>query len=452
MVDDDEKPKPVFYGSAGMAAAGMMPGRTSPPASEEEVNEAAEPEEEESVLEETFPEETEPVTDDGKSITDKEESTTEEEQVEEAPIPAFSGKYALVIGHTGAGDFGNGLDKLFLRLDGVRLAALTDCNAETYEESATHAAAPRGFSSYSAMLEREEDAELCCIAPSWTNERYDMLKAALEADKHILCGCPFTATLKEADELLALAEKKERRVAVTGLLRADPLIERFHSGREALIGNLLEMHVYGAMGIHSGGEDLIANSLPLLDLVRFFGGEPEFASSVVSREGMPVIADDSHEAESRDIGPLLGDAIHAQFLLESGVRVTFTSDSRMQNVVGRAGIRFVGTDATMRLYTDPTPSFSLQVESQPNESERSDPWTRWPAGKNGEENGAENPYQFVIKDWLSAIDGETEPVCSAENASKALEMAHAIWQSALTLKRAYFPLSNRLHPLAEESR
>ena len=439
---DDENPKHVIYGSAGMAAAGMIPGGTTSRAKIEEQPEHEESQEDVTSTADESPEDT---------PTDTEAEKVEQPEPVEVASPAYTGRYAVVIGHTGAGDFGNGLDRIFQRLDGVRLAALTDCNEETYEDTATNAAAPRGFSSYSAMLEREEGADLCCVAPSWTDQRFEMIQSALKADCHVICGSPFSQTLKEADELLTQAKEKGRQLAVTELLRCDPLISRFHAGSEALIGELLEMHVYGAMGSQAGGEDLIANALPLLDLVRWFGGEPEFASAIVSKDGYPAIPDDAHEAESRNLGRLLGDSIHAQFLLESGVRVTFTSDARMQNITGRAGIRFVGTEATMRLYTDPDVEFSLQVESSPNQAERSDPWTNWPAGK-GSESAATDPNRDIVLDWISAINENRAPLCSAENAMKALEMAHAIWQSAITLKRAYFPLSNRLHPLADESR
>lgn len=197
---------------------------------------------------------------------------------------------------------------------------------------------------------------------------------------------------------------------------------------------------------------MIANALPLFDLVRWFGGEPEFASATVSKQGYPAIPEDAHELKSRSLGRLLGDSIHAQFLLESGVRVTFTSDAQMQNIAGRAGIRFVGKEATMRLYTNPEIEFSIQFESRPNQAERSDPWTSWPAGTGRESAETETaPNRDIVLDWISAIEEKRDPLCSAENATKALEMAHAIWQSAITLKRAYFPLPNRLHPLADES-
>ena len=137
---DDENPKHVIYGSAGMAAAGMIPGSaTSRAKSEEQLEEGAANEENASFADEG--------SEDTQSGAGPKELEHPDPEPTEVVAPAFAGKYAVVIGHTGAGDFGDGLDRIFQRLDGVRLAALTDCNEETYEDTATNAAAPRGFSS-----------------------------------------------------------------------------------------------------------------------------------------------------------------------------------------------------------------------------------------------------------------------------------------------------------------
>jgi len=56
-----------------------------------------------------------------------------------------------------------------------------------------------------------------------------------------------------------------------------------------------------------------------------------------------------------------------------------------------------------------------------------------------------------VQDWLASIDEDREPKSSAQRSMKSLEMIHGVWQAGATMKRAYFPLTNRLHPLSEES-
>jgi hypothetical protein len=61
----------------------------------------------------------------------------------------------------------------------------------------------------------------------------------------------------------------------------------------------------------------------------------------------------------------------------------------------------------------------------------------------------ESPPQPVnaVTDWLAAIRANREPVCSARNAARAVEMVCAVYHAALSGSRATFPLKDRSHPL-----
>jgi hypothetical protein len=58
--------------------------------------------------------------------------------------------------------------------------------------------------------------------------------------------------------------------------------------------------------------------------------------------------------------------------------------------------------------------------------------------------------RLLVNDWLDAIRNDRAPQSSGDDGRKALEMVHGVWQAAVTMKRAYFPLVNRLHPLSED--
>lgn len=69
---------------------------------------------------------------------------------------------------------------------------------------------PEAVADLPSLLER---CELVVVAsPNFTH--FDIAKAALEAGKHVVIDKPFTATLEEADALIALAERKDRRLSV----------------------------------------------------------------------------------------------------------------------------------------------------------------------------------------------------------------------------------------------
>lgn len=442
--EDESKKQHGFFGSAGMAAAGMMT------ASRAKSNPAKE------VVAEEPPET-------GRELPPESEApAAEAEEIAggiAAPIdpPALSCRRAVIIGHTGAGDFGHGLSTLFQRLHGVRLCGLADLNGETVEDSRVEASAPLDYSDPAVML-REETPELVCVASSWTQQRFAQIKSALEAGAHVLTEAPIAPTLKEAEELVSLARATERKLAVRHPMRLDPHLARFHAEQTSLIGELCRMNVWGACDETAGGEDLLREGVPLFDLVRWFAGEPGYCTAGISKDGIAAIAEDAHESESMQLGPLLGDTIHAEFEMTSGVRVSFLSDQKRKAMLGPAGIEFVGTKSRMRLFAGAPATLSYLETSDPSAATRTENWRQWPETGRADHapverlSGIDAANQLVVNDWLASISSDSEPAASGENAAKALEMAHGIWQAAVTMKRAYFPLANRLHPLSEESR
>ena len=459
----DEEPtkeptkEPILYGSAGMAASGMMPGlrRKKKPNEEDEVDSEAEEstaQDENEAGENTLPRESEASEASDASPESKPEPEPEPEPVE----PAYQGLKAVVMGHTGAGDFGSHLDLVFQRLDGVRLFAISDGDTGAVDEALIKAGAPNGYSDFWEMLETEKP-DLVSVAPRWTDQHAEMTRAALEAGAHVLCEKPFTRTLKEADELISLAEEKNLRIAIANPMRCDPHVLKFHEEYRELIGEILEMHLFGKMDQEAGGEDLLIQGSQLFDLARLFAGDPSYCSATVTREGIPAIAEDAHESEKSQLGPLLGDTIRAQFVMESGVHLTFVSDPKLRGVSGPWGIEFVGEKGRMRLFANQPPIFSRLASSSPRSHTRSDIWQLWPQVKGPYHSPVEKLTQLdaanrlLVNDWLDAIRNDRAPQSSGDDGRKALEMVHGVWQAAVTMKRAYFPLVNRLHPLSEDA-
>jgi len=474
MAEEEKKKEHAIYGSAGMAAAGMIrtgksggarkakagkaPGQEAPvveaPESDLEPvdNSEANPE---SPVEETS----------GEGATHIEFATDLIEPDPEPPVrpirtieppapPAPKYLRAAAIGHTGAGNFGHGLDLLFNRLDGVRLVAIADADPEGLDDAQMRTGAETPYADYREML-AAESLDLVSIGPRSTEERYEMVKAALEAGAHVCCERPIARTLREADELLILAADKGLKLAVLHPMHCDPHVERFYAERAEVIGDLLEMKVFGMMDHRAGGEDLLVLGTHLFALVRLFAGDASYCTAVITKEGEPVLAEDAHHSEKEDIGPVLGDSIHAEFMMDSGVHVSYVSDERVHLLHGPWGIEFIGTRGKVRLFAGQPPTLSILVEDGPTSPDRATRWTRWPAAEVYHEPvehlaGNDGANRIVVADWLAAITEDREPKCSGRRAMKSLEMIHGVWQAGATMKRAYFPLANRLHPLVEE--
>jgi predicted dehydrogenase len=61
---------------------------------------------------------------------------------------------------------------------------------------------------YHELLAQSDIDAVCVATPDFAH--YEPVKAALKADKHVLCEKPFTTLLSEADELLSLSQAREQ--------------------------------------------------------------------------------------------------------------------------------------------------------------------------------------------------------------------------------------------------
>src|SRR3982751_1321868 len=85
---------------------------------------------------------------------------------------------AAIIGHTGRGDYGHGMDICFTNLPGVEVVALADPDEAGRAKAAVRAKAARQYADYREMLAKEKP-DLVSIAPRWSEHHRDMALAAI---------------------------------------------------------------------------------------------------------------------------------------------------------------------------------------------------------------------------------------------------------------------------------
>src|SRR6476659_9590253 len=83
---------------------------------------------------------------------------------------------AAVIGHTGSGDYGHGLDLIFRDLPGVEVIAVADADAVGRDKAKDRIGARKAYADYREMLTQEKP-RLVSVAPRWTEEHLPMVKA-----------------------------------------------------------------------------------------------------------------------------------------------------------------------------------------------------------------------------------------------------------------------------------
>ncbi|GLC27192.1 Gfo/Idh/MocA family oxidoreductase [Roseisolibacter agri] len=106
------------------------------------------------------------------------------------------------IGVVGAGALGYHHVRILRDLPGARFAGFHEQSAERRAQVASELGVP-AFESLDALIDACD--ALTVVVP--TPAHYAVARAALERGKHLLIEKPITATLDEADELLALAER-----------------------------------------------------------------------------------------------------------------------------------------------------------------------------------------------------------------------------------------------------
>lgn len=137
------------------------------------------------------------------------------------------------------------------------VAGAFDINEERGREFGTNVGikGDRCYADYKTMFEeeakREDGIQAVSIAtPNATH--YEICKSALESGLHVVCEKPLCFTTKQAEELLALAEKQNRMVGITyGYTGAQMIHQARNMIKNGDIGEVRIVNMQFAHGFHS---------------------------------------------------------------------------------------------------------------------------------------------------------------------------------------------------------
>src|ERR1051326_1292879 len=152
---------------------------------------------------------------------------------------------AAVIGHTGRGDYGHGMESIFSKRPNIDVVALADPDAEGRAKMTAKIDAPRSYADYRELLEKERP-DLVSIAMRQSDQHLAIGLAALRAGAHLYCEKPFVTAPNESDELLVEADQRGRKIAVAHTMRMMPVVVLLKRAiAEGLIGEVQELRCYG---------------------------------------------------------------------------------------------------------------------------------------------------------------------------------------------------------------
>lgn len=368
---------------------------------------------------------------------------------------------AALIGATGDGNYGHGLDRTWGLIPEVDVVAVADVDVDSARAKADEVGASEAFGDYGEML-RSVEPDFVTVCTRRPDTHVHMLMAAVEAGAQgIYCEKPFVCTPAEADKVIEAANSRGARIQIAHRRRVDPnvlrVIEMVESGE---IGRLVSMHTTGKNDDRRGGaEDLAVLGVHFMDLMRQIAGDPIHVKADVFQSGQPVGFPDVHEG-NEGIGPIAGDQIFASFVFRRGVVGTFSSVRAVKGGHRAMGIELRGTAGMISLRGGgPASEQTILVNRCPSDDPSDDSkWEpvevaplRWDgeAVSNEPADLAQLLHTAMARDLLQAVEQRRRPICDGIDGRWVIEMVMGIHEAALTQQVLKFPLSTRENPYAD---
>jgi predicted dehydrogenase len=369
----------------------------------------------------------------------------------QSPAPA---RYRVaVIGHTGRGNYGHGMERVWLDVPGAEVVAVADADAQGLAQAVKRLGDPKGYTDYRQMLD-EMKPDLVSVAPRWLDQHRDMVVAAAERGvRGIYQEKPMCRTLAEADEIVAACEKHKVKLAMAHQTRYSPKLKVMRDMIErGDLGQILEIRARGKDDRRGGGEDLWVLGTHMLNLMSHFGGAPKSCFGTVWAEGRPICAEDVSEGPE-GIGPLAGDEVHAMFRLDNKLTGYFDSVRNGRGKETRFGLRIFGSEGVLHLHET---GYLPRVHFLPDSA--------WSSGRTGgkwvsvSSTGPGQPEPLTagdlhagnvaaVKDLIASIEEDRLPVSNVYEARVATEMIVSVFESQRQGNLVTFPLKNRQNPL-----
>lgn len=360
-----------------------------------------------------------------------------------------------VIGHTGRGNYGHGLDTVWLSVPETKIVAVADPNAAGLAAAKKRLQTEHGFEDYRAMLKAVEP-NIVAVCPRHPDQHRDMIVASIEAEaKGIYVEKPFCRTPAEADDIIAAAEKHKAKVAIAHRNRYHPTLQAIDKLiADGGIGKVLEIRGRGKGDRRGGGEDLWVLGSHTLNLINYFGGKPLSCSAVMKQEGHRVIKADVKDGNEA-LGPLAGNEIHARYEMERGMVAYFDSIANDQTGNHGFGLQIIGSKGIIAIKCDRHPLAHLVPGNPFEPTDKPRPWIPISSAGSGKPEPRDDLDEMVshhgspARDLIASIGSDRQPLCSAYEGATVIEMICSVFESHRQGSKVIaFPLKERGNALA----
>ena len=364
-------------------------------------------------------------------------------------------KYRIaIIGRSGKGDYGHGLDKVWREIPQAEIVAVADEKPAGLTAAAGSLGVKARYGDYRKMLAAERP-DIVSVAPRWLDCHHDMVLACAEHGASIFLEKPMCRTLVEADAMVRACEEKHVKLAIAHQTRYSPRIkivqELIAAGK---IGRLLELRGRGKEDHRGGGEDLWVLGTHIFDLIRIFGGEAQSCFAKVTQAGRPAGPADVKEG-NEGIGPLTGDEIEASFEMAGNCTAFFSSHRNMAASPSRFGLTLYGSKGVIAIHTGYLPDVHILEDPSWEPGRTGSGWRPVSSAgidkteplKKTDRAARGNGNVAIVTDLIESIEQDRQPLGSIYQARAATEMIAAVFESHRLRASVALPLKNRNNPL-----
>ncbi len=358
---------------------------------------------------------------------------------------------AAVIGRTGRGDYGHGLDVMWLDLPEVELVAVADDDKTGLANTARKLKVDKAYADYRKMLD-EVKPDVVSIGARWLDAHRDIVVETANRGIHIYLEKPLCRTLAEADEMVAACEKTHAKLAIAHTTRFSPRVpvvkDMIAEGR---IGRVLEFRGRGKEDRRGGGEDLWVLGTHIMDLIRNFGGDASWCFGVATQGGRPITKDDV-VAGNEGIGPLAADAVNAMYGMNGATTAYFGSHRATSGPRPRFALQIYGSEGILEITTGYLPSVKYLADPSWSPGQSKAKWQAVSSAGLGKpeplsDEDRRGGNRAGAAELIAAIRENRQPNSSIYDGRAAVEMIVSVFESHRLGKPVAFPLENRKNPL-----